>query len=125
MYRTLMLIAALDGVVFGLGSLLLPDVILTIFGGETNDLGLGITRQLGGIILGYGVVAWFLRALDPGPMRRGVMLGIVISFALTAVTAAVITLSGMINGLGWGIFAIHAAVAIGLLWVLFARDSSE
>jgi len=31
----------------------------------------------------------------------------------------------MINGLGWGIVAIHAAVAIGLLWVLFARDSSE
>lgn len=125
MYRALMLVAAIDGVVFGLGSLLVPETILSVFGGETDDLGLATIRQQGGIILGYGVVAWFLREVDAGPLRRGVIAGVVVSFALTALIAALITTSGLINALGWVIVVIHAAVAIGLVWVLLRPRASR
>ena len=125
MYRALMLVAAIDGVVFGLGSLLVPETILSVFGGETDDLGLATIRQQGGIILGYGIVAWFLREVDAGPLRRGVIAGVVVSFAFTALIAALITTSGLINALGWVIVVIHAAVAIGLVWVLLRPRASR
>lgn len=124
MYRTLMMVAAADGVLFGLGSLVLPDLVLSVLGGETDELGRATIQQLGGIILGYGIVAWFLRELESGPTRRGVTVGVMVSFTLTAVIAALVVASGLLNALGWIIVAIHAVVAIGLAWELFRASSA-
>jgi len=118
MYRSLMALAAVDGIAFGVGNLLLPDILLSILGGEVNALGRSVFQTLGAAILGYGVVAWFLRELQDGPIRRGVIAGVVISFAAIAVVVGLATLAGLLNLLAWAVVAIHAAVAIGLLLVL-------
>jgi hypothetical protein len=118
MFRSLMIIAAADGITFGLGNLLLPDVILSVLGAEADPLGRSVFQTLGAAILGYGVVAWSLRDLEEGAMRRGVIAGIVISFATIAVVVGVAALSGLLDLLAWAVVAIHAAVAIGLLLVL-------
>jgi hypothetical protein len=118
MYRTLMILAAADAVAFGLGSLLLPEVILSLLGGETDALGRALLRELGAILLGLGVVAWFVRDLGEGSARRGVISGTFIAVALTAVIVGLVTASGMFNLLGWAIVAFHAVIAVGLAWVL-------
>jgi hypothetical protein len=38
MYRLLMTVVAADGIVFGFANLLLPDLVLSILGGEANAL---------------------------------------------------------------------------------------
>jgi hypothetical protein len=121
MYRALMMLAAADALAFGLGSLLLPDVVLFVLGGETNDLGSALLRELGAILLALGLIAWFLRDLDQGPMRRGVTSGTLVGIALTAVIVGIVTASGMFNVLGWAIVAIHVALAAGLAWELLGR----
>jgi hypothetical protein len=118
MYRTLMILAAADALAFGLGSLLLPDVLLTLLGGTTDDLGRALLRELGAILLALGLITWFLRDLDDGPVRRGVTSGTVVGIALTAVIVGLVTASGMFNVLGWAIVAIHVFLAVGLAWVL-------
>ena len=118
MYRTLMILAAADALAFGLGSLLLPDVVLTLLGSETDALGRALLRELGAILLSLGIIAWFLRDLDDGPVRRGVTSGTVVGIALTAVIVGLVTASGMFNVLGWAIVAIHVLLAGGLAWVL-------
>jgi hypothetical protein len=118
MYRTLMILAAADALAFGLGSLLLPGVVLSILGGETDDLGRALLRELGAILLALGIITWFLRNLDDGPLRRGVTNGAAVGIALTAVIVGIVTASGMFNVLGWGIVAIHVLLALGMAWVL-------
>lgn len=124
MYRSLMVLAAADGIAFGVGNLLMPDVVVSILGGELNAMGRSVSQTLGAAILGYGVVAWFLRKLEDGPTRRGVIAGVVISFAAIAVVVGLAALSGLVNLLAWAVVAIHAAVAIGLLLVLFTPAPS-
>jgi hypothetical protein len=118
MYRSLMALAAADGIAFGIGNLLLPDVMLAILGGEVNALGRSVFQTLGAAILGYGVVAWFLRELQDGPIRHGVIAGVVLSFAASALVVGLAALSGLLNLLAWAVVAIHAVVAVGLLLVL-------
>jgi hypothetical protein len=118
MYRPLMMLAAADALAFGLGSLLLPDVVLSILGGTTDDLGRALLRELGAILLALGLITWFLRDLDDGPRRRGVTGGTIVGIALTAVIVGLVTASGMFNVLGWAIVAIHVLLAAGLGWVL-------
>jgi hypothetical protein len=122
MYRALMMLAAADALAFGLGSLLLPDVVLFLLGGETDDLGRALLRELGAILLALGLITWFLRDLDQGPVRRGVTSGTLVGIALTAVIVGIVTASGMFNVLGWAIVAIHVILAAGLAWVLLARE---
>lgn len=118
MYRLLMTVVAANGIAFGLANLFVPDLVLSILGGEVDALGRSIFQALGGTILGYGLVAWFMRELDGGPMRRGVIAGVTISFAAIAAIVGIAAASGLLNALAWAIVAIHAAVAIGLLAVL-------
>ena len=115
MYRMLMTVVAANGIVFGLANLFVPDLLLSILGGEVDALGRNIFQALGGTILGYGAVAWFVRELDEGPIRRGVIAGVTISFAAIAAVVGIATASGLLNALAWAVVAIHAAVAIGLL----------
>jgi hypothetical protein len=118
MYRTLMILAAADAFAFGLGSLLLPDVLLSILGGTTDDLGRAILRELGAVLLALGIIIWFLRDLGEGPQRRGIVSGAITGIALTAVIVGLVTASGMFNVLGWAIVAIHVILAAGLAGVL-------
>jgi hypothetical protein len=123
MYRLLMILAALNGIAFGLGNLLLPDLVLSVLGGEVNALGRSLLQTLGATILGYGVVAWSVRELDHGPIRRGVSAGVAISFAAIAMVVALAALSGLVNFLAWGVVGFHAAVALGLLPFLFGPSA--
>jgi hypothetical protein len=118
MYRTLMILAAADAIAFGLGSLLLPDVVLSILGGTTDDLGRALLRELGAVLLALGIITWFLRDLVEGPQRRGVVSGAITGIALTAVIVGLVTASGMLNVLGWAVVAIHVILAAGLAGVL-------
>jgi hypothetical protein len=118
MYRTLMILAAADAIAFGLGSLLVPDTVLSLLGGTTDELGRALLRELGAILLALGIITWFLRDLGEGPLRRGVVSGAITGVALTAVIVGLVTASGMFNVLGWAIVAIHVILAAGLAVVL-------
>lgn len=118
MYRTLMMVVAADGFAFGLPNLLVPDLVLSILGGEVNALGRSLLQTLGATILGYGVVAWSLRGLESGAVRRGVTSGVAISFAGIAVVVGTAVLAGLVSPLALVVVAIHASVAIGLVVIL-------
>jgi hypothetical protein len=117
-FRILMTVAAIDGVAFGLAALVAPELTISIIGGELNPLGLALLRQFGGTIIGYGLVDWFVRKLEPGPMRRGVAIGNLVTFAAIAIVVSIIISAGLLNALAWGIVAIHGFVSLGLVAVL-------
>jgi hypothetical protein len=124
-FRILMTVAAIDGIGFGLAALVVPELTISVFGGELNALGLALFRQLGGIIIGYGLIDWFVRNLEPGPMRRGLAIGNLVTFSAIAITASIIASGGLLNALGWGIAAIHAFVSLGLIAVLVTSMGTE
>jgi hypothetical protein len=124
-FRLLMTVAAIDGIGFGLAALLAPELTISIFGGELNPLGLALFRQFGGTIIGYGLIDWFVRNLEPGPMRRGLAIGNLVTFAAIAIIASIIASGGLVNVLGWGVVAIHAFVGLGLVAVLVTDRGTQ
>jgi hypothetical protein len=96
---------------------------LALLGGRVDALGRMIFQTLGGTILGYGVMAWFLRDLNDRSIRRGVMAGVAISYAIVAVVVGSAAASGLLNLLAWPIVALHGAVAIGLAVLWFTAVS--
>jgi hypothetical protein len=123
-YPVLLAVAAVDGLLFGLLFLLLPDTAISVFGGQLDPLGALLVRQLGGVITGLGLLNWLIRKVGDGDVRSAVIVGNVTAFAVIAVTAAIGAASGIINILGWGVSAFHAMVAIGLVMTQVWSSSS-
>jgi hypothetical protein len=69
-------------------------------------------------MIGYGLVDWFLRNLEPGPIRRGVAIGNLVTFAAIAIVVSIIASAELLNALAWRIVAVHGFVSLGLIAVL-------
>ena len=121
MYSVLLVVAAADGIAFGLGALLLPDMLAGIFGvALLEPFGRVAFQQLGALTIGLGVLDALARNLREAAGRRAVVVGNIVAFALIAVTAGSAAASGTANILGWGVAAFHAIVGIALAYAQFA-----
>jgi hypothetical protein len=113
-YRILLIAAALNGAVFGLLFVLVPDFTISLFGGRLDSLASILVRQFGGVILGIAILDWLLRMHDERSVRRAVVAANVTAFVVIAAAAAYAALTGVTNGLAWVVAVFHAGVALGL-----------
>ncbi len=120
-YRHLLTIAAVDGIVFGVGFLLVPDLIVGILGPRPDTLAQLAFRQVGAAVLGMAVVDWLGRNAEDVEARRAIVAGNLVSFVPIAITAGYAAATGVTNALGWGVAAFHAVMAVGFAWLLAAR----
>ncbi len=79
-YSVLLTIAAVDGIVFGLALLVVPDVLLGVFGARLDALAQLAFRQVGAAVLGLGVVDGLGRNVQDGEARRAILGGNLVSF---------------------------------------------
>lgn len=56
--RTLFLINAVFQLIFGLGFLLAPAVLLGLFGTKTDTTGITLAHVAGGVILSLAIISW-------------------------------------------------------------------
>lgn len=115
LYRILLIAAALNGSVFGLLFVVLPDATTSLFGGELDAFSSLLVRQFGGTILGIAIFDWLLRWHADRSVRRAVVTANATTFTIVAVVAAYAGVSGTANALVWVVASFHAVVAIGLV----------
>ncbi len=114
-YRILLMATALNGTVFGLLFVLVPDFAISLFGGQLDALSSQLVRQFGGVILGIAIFDWFLRVHEERSVRRAVVAANVTAFVIVAAVAAYAAVTGIANALGWVVALFHAVIAAGLL----------
>ena len=123
-YRLLLAAAALNGTVFGLLFVVVPDAAISLFGGRLDALSSLLVRQLGGVILGIAIFDWMLRLHEDRSVRRAVVAANVTAFAVVATVATYATVTGTLNWLGWVVAVFHAVVAAGLTLTYLTSPSS-
>jgi hypothetical protein len=114
----LFLVVAVLSLIYGVGFVLLPEQLLSIYGITTDAGGLLFVRLFGATLIGFGVLAWFVRNADTSEARRAIVLAL---FALNAVSFFVLLLAqlaGTVNGLGWVNIAIYLLLALGFGYFL-------
>lgn len=124
-YSILLVAAAINGAVFGLLFILVPDAAIALFGGRLDPLSSLIVRQFGGVIVGLSLINWLMRKVGDPEARTAVVFGDVAAFAVVAVVAAIAAATGIVNVLGWGVAGFHAVVAIGLVWTQVSASAAR
>jgi hypothetical protein len=122
--RSLLFIAGVIALVFGLGFLLVPRPVLALYGVPTDPAIVLMSRFFGGALVQVGLVLYLIRDVSDARTQRGVIIG---SF-LGSVAGLVVSLTGqfwgIVNQLGWSSVAIYALLTLGYGAFMFGRPTS-
>ena len=121
--NTLFLAAAALAIPFGLGFLLVPNVVLPLYAVPADAATVLMSRFFGAALFHLGVLLWLLRDVrDAGSVRALGLAGLIGSAAGAAV-ALVGVLEGGTNALGWSTVAIYGGLMAGYLTIVRARPA--
>lgn len=72
--RTLFVINAVIQLIFGLGFMFAPTVLLGLFGTRTDAIGITLSHVAGGVILSLAIISWLGKDVE-GPAQNAIAWG--------------------------------------------------
>jgi len=120
---TLMAAKAIIVIFFGVGFVLIPEAVMSLYGVGLNPGGVYMTRLFGAAFILLGILLWSARK-DPGSQAlRAIVLGVFIGDVIGFIASLLGQLSGVSNALGWSVVALYLLLALGFGYFQFAKAS--
>ncbi len=125
-FRNLMIVSAVLAFGFGIGFVLIPEPLASLYGLTLTPGGIFIARLLGVEFMGYGLLAWFVRNAKDSDACRAILLAFFVTDAVGFIVALLCQLSGIMNPVGWSIVGVYLLLALGFGYFRFVKlDASR
>ncbi len=122
-FSNLLLVNAVVSLVYGVGLVLLPATLLTMYG-VTPGPAVNLASQLFGVeLLHVGLICWFARNVSDGPAQKALIVASLIGQVFGLIVALMGTLSGVFNAVGWSAVAIYLLLGLGYAYLQFMKPS--
>jgi len=107
---------------FGLGFILAPAFLASIYGMKLDPAGALMARLFGTAFILESIVLWFARngAISEKPVR-GVVIAVVVSNAIGVIVTLLATLAGVWNALGWLSVGLYLVFGLAFAYYLFKK----
>ena len=105
--NTLFLVYLIAEVIFGLGFLLSPGLMMDPMGVTLDETSTTFARLFGSLIISIPVLLYFVRKSESTEFRRAVVYCAFTYLLLSTIILLTTQLKGLMNSLGWGIVIIH------------------
>jgi hypothetical protein len=122
--RALLLIAGILALALGLGFLLTPRPMLTLYGVPTEPSVVLMARFFGAALVQLGLVLYLIRDVGDIRTQRGVVIGSFIGSVAGLVVALTGQFWGLVNELGWSTVAIYGLLTLGYGSIMFGRPAA-
>jgi len=119
--RTLLVVAAVIGAVYGIAFVVASGPLLSLFGITLDKAGTLVAQLFGGALIALAVVNWFARNVTDPEARQAVVFGNLAGDAVGFVVILLGQLAGITNALGWSSVAIYLLLALGFAYVQFVQ----
>jgi hypothetical protein len=123
-FRTFMGIYALVSAVFGLGFVLAPGLLLSIYGVETDLPFRYIGQLFGAALISLAVLAWSIRNIVQSEVRKAGVFALLVGEGIGFIVAIIRQLNGALNVLGWSVVTVYLLLAVGLAYFYFTEPAS-
>jgi hypothetical protein len=110
---TLLRLAGLLALAFGLGFLLAPARVLALYGVTAEPTVVLMARFFGATLVQLGLVLYLIRDVSDITTRRGVVLGSFIGSLAGFVVSLTAQFWGLLNSFGWSSVAIYGVLLLG------------
>jgi hypothetical protein len=105
--------------IFGLGWLIVPDVMGNYWRIDPGDNLDYMGRRYAAFMLGLVVALWLARNATNTQARRALMIGALVALALTSAISLYGALALALNA--WPAFFVEFVLVMGFVWVLFIK----
>ena len=108
--------------VFGIGFILVPVFMGSVYGMKLDAAGALMARLFGAAFIFEGIVLWFAKggAISERPVR-GLVTAVVVSNAIGFIVTLLATLSGVWNALGWLSVGLYLVFGLAFAYFLFKK----
>jgi hypothetical protein len=117
-FRSFLVIKAFVCLFFGALLVLVPGKLFSILGATLGAAGTFAAREYGAAVIGTLMLTWFARNAGHTMGRRPILLHLLVYDAIGCVVTLLAVLSGVLNGLGWGIVAVYLFFTVGSFYLL-------
>jgi len=122
---TLLLVAGLLALVFGLGFLLVPGMLLPLYGLQSDPDTVIMSRFFGVALVNLGAAIYLVREVQEPSAQRGLVVAGVLGSVAGLGVALAGQLSGVVNAMGWSTVVIYGALLLGYASFLRSRPSTR
>lgn len=105
--KTLFLVYLVVEVIFGIGFLFVPGLMMDPMGVTLDETSTTFARLFGSLIISIPVLLFFVRKSTSTEFRRGVVYCIFTYLLLSTIILLITQLNGLMNSMGWSIVIIH------------------
>jgi hypothetical protein len=108
--------------VFGIGFVLVPVFMGSVYGMNLDGPGTLMARLFGAAFIFEGIALWFAKggAISEKPVR-GLVTAVVVSNAIGFIVCLLATLSGVWNALGWLSVGLYLVFGLAFAYFLFKK----
>jgi len=122
--RSLLLLAGVIALGFGLGFLFLPRAMLGLYGVAADPPIVLVSRFFGAALVQLGLVLYLIRDVGDIRTQRGVVIGSFLGSLAGLVVALTGQFWGVVNQLGWSTVAIYGLLTLGYGSFMFGDRST-
>jgi len=117
----LLVLNAVIALVFGIGFLLIPGSVLSMYG-VAPGAQINLTGQFFAVeLIHVGVLAWLIRNVSDGLAQRAIIVAGLVGNLVGLVVSLIGTLGGVVSSFGWSAVVIYAVLALGYAYFQFMR----
>src|SRR5918993_906905 len=122
--RSLLLLAGVIALVFGLGFLLAPRTLLPLYGVAVDPGIVLVSRFFGAALVQLGMVLYLIRDVSDLRTQRGVVIGSFLGSLAGPGVALTGQFWGVVNHLGWSTVVIYGLLTLGYGSFMFGRPAA-
>ena len=113
--NTVFLLGGVIATAFGLSFLLVPAMLLPMYGAPTDPATVLMSRFFGVALLQVGLMLYLVRETRDAATQRSIALAGVVGSIAGVLVSLLGVMGGVVNALGWSTVAIYAALLLGYL----------
>ncbi|MEA2714440.1 MAG: hypothetical protein QOK27_2401 [Gemmatimonadales bacterium] len=121
---TLLRLAGLLALAFGIGFLFAPARVLAMYGVAAEPTVVLMARFFGSALVQLGLVLYLIRDVSDPVTRRGVVLGSFLGSLAGFVVSLTAQFWGLMNSFGWSSVAIYGVLLLGYGSFVFGRPQA-
>jgi uncharacterized membrane protein YfcA len=108
-----LLISAIVAALFGLGFVLVPGFMFSIYGVASSPAAILGFRLFGSVLIAIGVLTWLLKDSTDWPAIKALLLSVAIGNAIGFLLVFFATINGTLSAMGWSAVLIYLLLLIG------------
>ncbi len=112
-FSTLMSIKAVVCLFFGVGMVLLPVTLMSLYGATLDPTGAFMAQLFGQAFIVLGILLWLMRNTTEASTVRAFSMSLFLGDAVGFVVSLIAVLNGVVNPLGWTTVALFLFIGLG------------